>query len=233
MAYFETLKRALVTDQTIEPTQLAGFTQFFDDLDGTKSRSYGIGLDTQWQERLYAGIEWQHRDLDRPTPETNGNIASVTVREDMIYSYLYAAMDPNIALSIEPQYERFKRPNYDPLLTTSQFWSDVETLIVPLGLRWSQPNGISATLIGNLVSQRVTAAPGAPASSDSDHFFVIDLGLSYRFPKRRGLIDLSLKNLADEWFFYQDTNIQSARETLTPRFIPGRSLLLSLALTFD
>jgi Tfp pilus assembly protein PilF len=233
MAYFKTLKRALVTDQTIEPTQLAGFTQFFDDVDGTESRSYGIGLDMQWHDRLYAGLEWQHRDLDRPTPETKDTITSVPVLEDMVYSYLYVPIDPNVAISLDPQYERFKRPSYDPLLTTNQFWSEVETLIVPLGLRWSQPNGMSASLIGSLVSQRVTAIPRAPSPSDSDQFFVIDLGLSYRFPKRRGLIDLSLKNLTNELFSYQDANIQSPQETLTPRFIPGRSLLLSLALTFD
>jgi tetratricopeptide (TPR) repeat protein len=37
LAYIETVKRALIADQTIEPTQIAGFNQFFDDLNGTKA----------------------------------------------------------------------------------------------------------------------------------------------------------------------------------------------------
>jgi len=232
MAYFETLKRPLVTDQTIEPTQVVGFTQFFDDIDGTRSTNYGIGLDMDWHKGLYAGIEWQHRDLDRPTPDETGHHRFYAAYEDMLYTYLYATPTPNVALSLEPQYERFRRPDDDPLLTT-QLWSEVETWIVPLGLRWSHPKGMSAHLTGSLVSQRVTAAPAASLSSDSDRFFVIDLGLSYRLPQRRGLIGLTLKNLTDEWFSYQDPNIQSARETLTPRFTPGRSVLLNLTLAFD
>jgi hypothetical protein len=232
MAYFETLKRALVTDQTIEPTQVMGFTQFFDDIDGTRSKNYGLGLDMDWHKAIFAGLEWQHRDLQRPIPDEHDDLSYFAAHEDMLYSYLYAIVTPNLAFSFTPQYERFKRSNDDPLLTT-QLWSDVETGIVPLGLKWSHPNGMSANLTGSRVSQRVTAAPGTSASSDSEQFFVIDLGLSYRLPQRRGLIDLTMKNLADKWFSYQDINIQSPRETLTPRFIPGRSVLVSLVLTFD
>ena len=32
-AVFRALKRTLITDQTLEPTQVAGFNQFFDDLE--------------------------------------------------------------------------------------------------------------------------------------------------------------------------------------------------------
>jgi len=34
-AWFRVLKRTLVTDQTVEPTQVAGFNQFFDELNAT------------------------------------------------------------------------------------------------------------------------------------------------------------------------------------------------------
>ena len=37
-AWFKTLKRTLITDQTLEPTQVAGFNQFFDDPSATQSR---------------------------------------------------------------------------------------------------------------------------------------------------------------------------------------------------
>ncbi len=44
-AWFQTLKPALANNQTLEPTQIAGFNQFFDDVNATKSTRYGFGLD--------------------------------------------------------------------------------------------------------------------------------------------------------------------------------------------
>ena len=44
-AAFKVLKRTLVTDQTLEPTQVAGFNQFFDDANGASSWRYGVGID--------------------------------------------------------------------------------------------------------------------------------------------------------------------------------------------
>jgi hypothetical protein len=40
-AIFRTLKRTLITDQTLEPTQVAGFNQFFDDINLTETWRYG------------------------------------------------------------------------------------------------------------------------------------------------------------------------------------------------
>ena len=49
------LRPALVAEQTLQPTQIAGFNQFYDDALGTKSWLYGIGLDVRLTPRLYAG----------------------------------------------------------------------------------------------------------------------------------------------------------------------------------
>ena len=43
-AGFRTLKRTLVTDQTLEPTQVAGFNQFFDDPSATESEVFGLAV---------------------------------------------------------------------------------------------------------------------------------------------------------------------------------------------
>ncbi|WP_052700152.1 TonB-dependent receptor domain-containing protein [Methylocucumis oryzae] len=47
-AWFSTLKRALINNQTLEPTQVAGFNQFYDDFNATKSWRYGVGLDQKF-----------------------------------------------------------------------------------------------------------------------------------------------------------------------------------------
>jgi Tfp pilus assembly protein PilF len=65
-AVFRTLKRTLITNQTLEPTQVAGFNQFFDDADGTEAWRYGVALDQKFSKNLYGGVEYSMRDLDVP-----------------------------------------------------------------------------------------------------------------------------------------------------------------------
>ena len=49
IAAFETLKRTLAADQTLEPTNIAGFNQFYDDFDATETKVYGIGFDQKFR----------------------------------------------------------------------------------------------------------------------------------------------------------------------------------------
>ncbi len=65
-AAFKTLKRTLVTDQTLEPTQVAGFNQFFDDPNGTSSWRYGAGIDQKFTRDVFAGAEFSKRDVKSP-----------------------------------------------------------------------------------------------------------------------------------------------------------------------
>src|SRR5262249_54444204 len=52
-AAFETLKRTLITDQTLEPTQVAGFNQFFDDPNGTQAWLYGGAIDQKFTQDVF------------------------------------------------------------------------------------------------------------------------------------------------------------------------------------
>ncbi len=51
-AAFRVLKRTLITDQTLEPTQVAGFNQFFDDPEVTEAWRYGAAVDQNSYEEL-------------------------------------------------------------------------------------------------------------------------------------------------------------------------------------
>jgi hypothetical protein len=62
-AVFRTLKRTLTTDQTLEPTQVAGFNQFFDDAEGTESWRYGIAIDQNFTKDIYGGAEYSYIDI--------------------------------------------------------------------------------------------------------------------------------------------------------------------------
>jgi len=115
-AVFRTLKRTLVADQTVEPTQVAGFNQFFDDFNSTESWRYGIAADQKFSKDIYGGIEYSRRNLNVPTEVNSASpAASVTVvqrlnwEERLGRAYLYWAPHPWLGLSGEYQYERFDR----------------------------------------------------------------------------------------------------------------------------
>ncbi len=62
-AWFRTMKRTLVTDQTLEPTQVAGFNQFYDDPTATQSEVWGAALDQKLGRKAFGGAEYSERDL--------------------------------------------------------------------------------------------------------------------------------------------------------------------------
>jgi len=65
-AVLRVMKRALIADETIEPTQVAGFNQFFDDPNGTQSDRAGIGIDHRFSPRLFGSLEASERNLKVP-----------------------------------------------------------------------------------------------------------------------------------------------------------------------
>ena len=71
-AVFKTFKRTLITDQTLEPTQVAGFNQFFDDGNATEAWVYGVGVDQKFSQNIYAGAEFLYRDLSVPFFTSSG-----------------------------------------------------------------------------------------------------------------------------------------------------------------
>jgi hypothetical protein len=66
-AAFRVLKRTLITDQTLELTQVAGFNQFFDDVDLTEAWRYGGAIDQKFMSSLFGGVEFSKRDLTVPS----------------------------------------------------------------------------------------------------------------------------------------------------------------------
>ncbi len=59
-------KRSALFNQTLEPTQVAGFNQLFDDPTGTKSERWGVGIDHRFSPVLTGGVEISQRNLRFP-----------------------------------------------------------------------------------------------------------------------------------------------------------------------
>lgn len=231
-AVFRTVSRGLVTDQTIEPTQVAGFNQFFDDAEGTRAWRYGIGIDQKFLSQLYGGVEVSERDLDvfglLPDYET-GSTSLIQRRweERLGRAYLYWTPHPWIALSSEYQYEGFKRPE--------DFAGDnitrLNTHRVLLGVGFFHPSGLFVQFKPAYISQngkfvQALSPFETEIVSKESQFWVFDASIGYRLPKRLGILTITAKNLFGKTFNFQDTDPSN------PRIQPKRLILGKLTLAF-
>lgn len=216
-AYFQTLKRLLAVDQTLEPTHVAGFNQFYDDPNGTHAKAYGAALDTVFANAFYSGAEFFRRELVRPTLGTNSDPGFNDQLEDRYRAYLYWIPHAQWALSAGYQHE-----HYDG----STLQLDTDT--VPLGIRYFHPHGFFAEFDSTFVWQDKRGTKPA-----TEGFTSIGAAIGYRFPKRYGIVSLEARNLLDEEFLYQDLNsITSDQFGVQRPFIPDRTVILRLTLSF-
>jgi outer membrane receptor for monomeric catechols len=68
--------------------------------------------------------------------------------------------------------------------------------------------------------------PVANLVPGEDQFWVLDMSIGYRLPKRLGLITIEAKNLLDENFKFQDT------DPANPSIIPERKIFARITLAF-
>ena len=220
MAWFESIKSPLATNQTIEPTQVAGFNQLFDDINGTKSRRMGVGFDGHYQNKIFSGFEISKRDLSSPRFSGNGNFLDHD--ESLYYGYLYGILHKNWTARSEARFERFSRP-----LDKLQL---IDTLSVPIGIDYFSENGIFANLTGTFVRQKVKRE-GNVENEGTEKYFLIDASLGYRLPNRRGILSLEARNLFDEHFLFQHINY-STSQAVDSRFVPTRTIFARVTFNF-
>jgi hypothetical protein len=211
-AWFRALKRTLITDQTLEPTQVAGFNQFFDDASATKSTVWGLALDQKISKKAFAGAEYSHRDLTilhtlfQASPEPSVSVEERDGHEDLARVYLSAAPHPWLTFGAEYEYEEFER---DQELSLS--FQKVKTHRVPLSARFFHPSGWSALLGMTYLKQNgkfltvneVGENEYVPGDKD---FWIVDAAVRYRLPKRYGFVVAGVNNLTDERSSYEATD---------------------------
>jgi len=225
-AVFKTVSRSLVNSQTIEPTNVAGFNQFFDDATASLIWNYGIGIDQQFSDKLFGGAQFLQRDLDVPfiqLDETTGTTSSTEDdwREQIASAYLYWAPAEWLSLGLEYFYEDFE---HDVLEVGAIFgiFGVTNHRLVPQ-VSFFHPCGLSARLLANYVDQKRDFEEYIPEEAvESDQFWQVDAAISYRLPKRYGIVSLVAKNLFNEEFNYIDT------DSANPKFLPEQRVFLTL-----
>jgi hypothetical protein len=227
-AAFRVLKRSLITNQTLEPTQVAGFNQFFDEVDAADYWIYGGAIDQKFTESIYAGLEYTFRDLNVPFTEIDAvtgdaDLENANWDEKTFRTYAFWTPHEWLALSAEYVWQRLERDrDFGDGVKT------VETNYAPLGIRFFHPTGLSVGLTGTYVDQQGSFTPvvGDPGEFDNgdDNFFLLDAAISYRLPKRYGFFTVGVKNLTDEDFDYFESDFNN------PRITPDRFFFARITL---
>jgi tetratricopeptide (TPR) repeat protein len=229
-AVFRTFKRTLITNQTLEPTNVGGFNQFYDDGNATDAWVYGLAIDQKFSQTIYGGAEFTKRDLEvpwffRPEPPAPPvfQLKTADWKENMARVYFYWAPHKWFATKAEYRYEKHERD--------SDFAENVrylKTNSFPLGIVFSHPSGLNASLGATYYDQEGEFMKrdfiDRPWEKGSDQFWVVDAAIAYRLPKRYGSLTLGVTNLFDKKFQYYDTDIDN------PKIQPDRVFFCKLTL---
>ncbi len=230
-AYAESLKQSLFSDQTLEPTQLAGFNQLYDDFNGDASSLFAAAIDYTWPMSFFTGFQFSRRDIDKVnfSRGVNNEILSVTLKHhrqsDAYKGYLNWMITSNFSLTTEYIYEK-----------DSSYNSESEFLItqkVPLAVKYFNPNGLFAHLGMTYIKQNDNFSTNADVSGS---FIVADAAIGYRLPKRLGLVSLEVRNLLNKHFKYNDKwRIEQADPFQMGRqqeFIPTRTVFARILFNY-
>jgi Flp pilus assembly protein TadD len=234
-AWFETLKRPLIGDllqrsgQTIEPTQVAGFNQLFDDPPGTQARRWGVGVDQRMPNPFFAsdtlllGSEWSQRQLTVPFTVVDRSTGLPAImepgwKERYGRGYLSWLLNERLAFNAEIDYEALHRTEF---AASSDGFSKIQLLRVPIELRYFDPDGLLGLARTTIVREQGQffdlTSNGLVQGKGT--FATVDIGIGWRYPGRPFIATLEVQNLLDSHFHYQDT------DPLNPRIFPRRTFL--------
>jgi len=241
-AVFRTLSRDFNIEMTLEPTQVSGFNQFFEDSGGTDSWRYGVAVDQRFSDNIFGGVEVAWRDIEFPFEFTDFITFSTEIRTadwetDMARGYLYWTPHRWLTLSAEYRFEQLDRDLDSP------GWGnelDLETHKIPLGIGFYHPLGFSARIKATYIDQDgefsewvfPTPPPFPPPPPyqvivpGDDQFWVVDAAIEYRLPRRYGIITLEARNLFNEEFQFQDSDPRN------PRISPESLILARFTLAY-
>ncbi len=224
LAAFRTVKSSIVVNQTIQPTQVAGFNQFYDDLNGTKAVQYNFGLDAKFAKNIFSGFEFFYRDIDQPAFNNNlQNFENRNNNEQLYRIYLNWLPHTNWAINSEIRLENY---NGDQKLSYDQ----IETAYLPLTFKYFNTVGIFAELGGTYIHQSIESN-SQRIESFTSNFYLLDASVGYRFPKQYGSISFEANNLLNKHFKFRDRNFQM-NEVRVSEILPELTFMARITFNF-
>ncbi len=233
LAYFQTVTSTGIIEQTIEPTQIAGFNQLFIDSNGTRSTFYGGGIDMKFNHFLYGGGEISHREYSELAFAPGQGTRQFDYRSDLYRIYAYWGILANWALSTDIEWEKIYRPaNVADGPDGDGRFTQLDTLIVPLMIRYFHPSGFFTGLRGTFLRQDLELPSTATFRDKHEGVFLLDFIVGFRLPKRLGIVTGEIRNLTDQQFNFQDPNVLRP-EVGNQRFIPDLSGVFKITIALN
>jgi tetratricopeptide (TPR) repeat protein len=228
-AVFDGVKAPKYQQQTLEPTQFAGFNQIFDDLDGTRWRRSAVGFDHRFRNGIAGGLEGSRRALEVPRLGCLGECRA-DWREWLHRAYLAIPLGDRAALSIAWRTELLRLDDNPASLTTLPWRTRTELL--PLGLWLKLGERLSTRVEAVRVRQEADIFDTLQRrnASRSEHFWLANARLSYTQPNRRVGASIAVHNVFDRHFTFQDTDLNG--DPKAPLFYPSRTVLLQANVQF-
>jgi len=212
--YYRTLKRRLVSDQTLEPTTVAGFVQNLDTFNGTVTDRIGLGVDARLTDALWIGAEATYGWLDLPG-STDDDATELT-----LLGYLNATIGDDIAIAVTPTYEQSESDNLFDI-------DELETFSLPMRVGYFDRNGLFASIEGTFVAQDGEE----DGASFDDQFFMLNAAVGFRFAGQRGVVSIEGQNLLDSDFGYVQ-RLTSSDFTAETNYSRERAVFARLTLNF-
>jgi len=201
-ATFQSVKHRFIFDQTLEPTTVAGFNQAFQDFNGTRSTTYGLGADWHALPWLWIGGEATRRDLEQPLAINPGMIggtySSFDGEEDALRGYVNMTVTERIGVSIGAQHLRLEQGD------AAGGCQQLDTLLAPVSVRWFHPSGVFAAAEAVYYTQDLTRRSTAGTETADTQGVVVNLAAGMRLPDERGAISLEVRNLLDRNVRFQE-----------------------------
>lgn len=230
-AVFRSVKGSSAKEQSIEPTQFAGFNQVFDDSTGTRSQRKALAFDQALGMRGHWGAEWSARALQVPTTASTpisgclGPVCNVRWRESANQIQGNLLIDRSWALGMALRYENQSLQTAGAVVSVpsqTRTWQLPLTATYGASSTWSFQGRVTA------VHQSVALTSG-PVRSAKEDFWIADAGVRYRLSQRSRLL-ADVTNFFDQDFRFQDTYLSG--EARLPLFQPRRTIMVRAEVAF-
>jgi tetratricopeptide (TPR) repeat protein len=238
-AALSSAKRELIGDQTIEPTQLAGFSQFFSGFDtlfgdrnATLSNRQCVGVDQKVSPDIFVGGEITTRRMAVPSLILGSDI---NWRENTAFWYFYQAHALSrerwflpgwrLASSFELEFEEILRP---AVLTGAEGIRSLRTYYFPFKLKGFSDEGWSFSFSTTYIKQNgvFQLDEGFPEFRKKINGWVTDISVSYRLKNRGGVISAGTRNI----FSRKIDAFQT--DSVNPRLTPTRLFFIKASFLF-
>jgi len=228
--------------QTLEPTQVSGFNQFFNDPGGTSSFNYGVGLDQEFTRSFFAGFSVLRRDLEIPELSCDnpsvfdgcaGEQASEIVQRNsddwLANVYLSGTAGRRVSLGLQYAYEE-RDFDFTQVDQIGRFADYVQTQRLRPEVRFFLPLGLFGSVRTTYYDQEIDKVNefgdlnSPDRIKDAADFWITDFQIGYRLPKRWGSVNLNVFNVANEQFLLYQSSLEE-------NVVPARTATLTVSFT--